>query len=226
MKKLSLFCIVLILYVCLVGVASGQMGMRNAPPAFAGRWHPVAGSGAVYEVVSTGNPKRTMEFAVLGKDSAGGKDGVWIEMTMTMPTGEMVIKELVAFDASAMTMQALRVIMQMPGRPPMEMPDTMVQMRQPINYSDIVGKSEDVGSESVTTPAGTFSCEHYRAKDGSGDGWVSDKVVPFGLVKHQGKDQTTTLVKTFTDAKDKITGTPQAFDPMKMMPQQPPQPQP
>ncbi len=100
----------------------------------------------------------------------------------------------------------------------------MTRARQPINYSDIANKAEDVGSESVTTPAGTFTCEHYRAKDGSGDGWVSEKVVPFGLVRYQDKNQTITLVKAVTDAKEKITGTPQSFDPMKMMQQGQPQP--
>jgi hypothetical protein len=32
------------------------------------------------------------------------------------------------------------------------------------------------------------------------------------------KTRTTVLVKTYTDAKDKITGTPQPFNPMMMMP--------
>jgi hypothetical protein len=50
---------------------------------------------------------------------------------------------------------------------------------------------------------------------------VSDKVVPFGLVKYQGKSRTITLTKTVAGAKGKIAGTPQVFDPMKIMQQQP-----
>ena len=39
---------------------------------------------------------------------------------------------------------------------------------------------------------------------------------PYGLVKHQGKDTTMVLTKVFSDYKDKITGTPQPFNPMMM----------
>jgi hypothetical protein len=47
-------------------------------------------------------------------------------------------------------------------------------------------------------------------------------VSPIGLVKDQSKDKTrtTVLLKTYTDAKDKITGTPQPFNPMMMPPHQ------
>ena len=93
----------------------------------------------------------------------------------------------------------------------MEMPETMMRMGQPIQYSDARKNADDLGAESVTTPAGTFSCEHYRAKNGSEEAWVSDKVVPFGLVKaSRGPSDTITLVRTLNDAKDKITGAVQA----------------
>jgi hypothetical protein len=46
---------------------------------------------------------------------------------------------------------------------------------------------------------------------------VSEKVSPFGVVKSQGKDTTMVLTKVVTDATDKITGTPQPFNPMMMM---------
>jgi hypothetical protein len=105
----------------------------------------------------------------------------------------------------------------------MEMPENMTQARKPTQFTDLRSNTDDVGSESVTTPAGTFACEHYRMKDGSGDAWVSDKVTPFGLVKYQGKTDSMVLTKLVTDAKDKIVGTPVPFDPMKMMQQQPQQ---
>jgi len=44
-------------------------------------------------------------------------------------------------------------------------------------------------------------------------------------VKFQGKDTTMVLTKVITDAKDKITGAPVPFDPMKMMQQSAPQQQ-
>jgi hypothetical protein len=110
----------------------------------------------------------------------------------------------------------------MPGQGPMEMDMTTMNMmggrkNAQTNAADFRDKAELVGTESVTVPAGTFSCEHYRMKDGSGDGWISDKVSPWGLVKMQDSTRTTVLVKTISDAKDRITGTPTKFDPMQMM---------
>ena len=129
--------------------------------------------------------------------------------------GNITAKELVRW---AIRYGLSRVIFQTAGRPPMTLPDEMTA-NMAIKPEDIRTKADDVGKESVTVPAGTFSCEHYRMKDGSGDYWVSSKVAPFGLVKDQEKEgRTTLLVKTFTDAKDKITGTPQPFNPMMMMP--------
>src|SRR5271155_2877230 len=208
------------------GAASAQMGMRG-PTQLRGVWNPVVGAGGVYEMQSSNGVKSVIEFDVVGKDSVGGKDAAWMEMTMSNPRmgGDMVTKYLVTVDGSQM--QTSKMIMQMPGRPPMEIPDSMTQARKPAQYTDLHSSADDVGSESVTTPAGTFTCEHYRMKDGSGDAWVSDKVTPFGLVKYQGKTDSMVLTKLVTDAKDKIVGTPVPFDPMKMMPQAPQQqPQP
>ena len=150
-----------------------------------------------------------MEFDVLGKESAGGKDGVWIECS-TMPdegaTGQVIAKELLAFDDSLMQMQIFQFVMQMPGRPPMEMPQAMNRM-QTILYRDVCKATQDLGKESVTTPAGTFSCEHYRGKNDPGDAWITDRVGPFGLVKYQDEVGTITRIKAVTDAKDKTTGT-------------------
>jgi hypothetical protein len=107
-----------------------------------------------------------------------------------------------------------RMIMQMGSRPPMEMPTQMYKANAQKQSADIRDRADDVGSETVTTPAGTFVTEHYKMKDGSGDAWVAPKAGPYGLVKFQGKDSTMVLTKVITDAKDKITGTPQPFNPM------------
>jgi len=222
MTNCSRLSIAVLLVMFGAATASAQMGMRG-PTQLRGVWNPVVGSGAVYEMQSQNGPKSVMEFDAVGKDSVGGKDAAWMEMTMSNPRmgGDIVTKYLVTVDGSGM--QTSKMIMQLPGRPPMELPDSMTQARKPTQFTDLRNNTDDVGSESVTTPAGTFTCEHYRMKDGSGDAWVSDKVTPFGLVKYQGKTDTMVLTKLVTDAKDKIVGTPVPFDPMKMMQQQQPQ---
>jgi len=220
-KKALAFCVCFFACALAAASANAQMGMgmrqRSLP---SGVFNPVVGSGAVYDVQTTGGQKTSIEYAVVGKESVDGKDGFWMEWTTAGgPMGQMVMKVLIVPGAAS----AQKVIMQMGGRPPMEMPMQMGHGNAGATApSDIRNLAENVGTESITTPAGTFSCEHYRMKDGSGDTWVSQKVAPFGVVKQQGKDSSMVLTKVVTDAADKIVGTPQPFNPMMMM-QQPPE---
>src|SRR5882724_4273852 len=73
-----------------------------------------------------------------------------------------------------------------------------------------------VGSESITVPAGAFSCQHWKKDEGVGDVWVNDKISPFGMVKSISSGETMVLVKVITDAKDRITGPVTTFDPGQM----------
>jgi len=86
-----------------------------------------------------------------------------------------------------------------------------------------------VGSESITVPAGTFSCQHWKKDQGVGDAWVSDKVSPMSLVKSVSENDTMVLVKVLSGATDHITGPVTKFDPqmmqrMQQMQQQKPKP--
>jgi hypothetical protein len=156
-----------------------------------------------------------MEIAILGKDSVDGKDAYWMQMVMSNSEmgGQMVIKHLFVLDGQES--HTTRTIMQMPGRPPMEMPSQMAHRERSTQTTDIRTDAQDLGSESLTVPAGTFATEHYRSKDGT-DVWVAKDVPPWGLVKSQGKDSTMVLLKVVSQAKDKIVGTPQPFNPMMM----------
>ncbi|MGH9738214.1 MAG: hypothetical protein ACRD4X_06450 [Candidatus Acidiferrales bacterium] len=204
----------------LVSLPAGAQ-MFGRPQIPQGVFNPVVGAGAEYAMQNSNGRKNTMDFAIVGKDTADGHDGYWMEFTMSgSPMGDIVVKMLAVVTGGNMVMS--KMIMQMPGRPPMEMPAQMQNANRGTNLADIRNKADDLGTESITTPAGTFSCHHYKMKDGSGEAWVSEAVHPFGLVKNQDKDgSTVVLVKTLTGVKDKITGTPQPFNPMNMMPQQP-----
>jgi hypothetical protein len=191
------------------------------PPSLSGVWHPVVGTGAAYEMTDKGGKNTQMEITIVGKEDVDGKPNFWLEMAMTDPrtSAPVYVKSLMSVNDSGVT--SMRMVMQIPGQPdPMEMDMNMnpaghgVKQTTPANIAD---KAETVGTESVTVPAGTFSCTHYRMKDGTGDAWVSDKVGPWGLVKSTGKDNSMVLTKVITDAKDHITGTPKKFDPMQMM---------
>lgn len=199
---------------------AAQMGFGSQVPTLSGIWRPVVGSGSTYEITREGK-KTTMDFAVLGKEDLAGKTGYWVEMSMSdmREGGDVLIKVLETVDGN--TIIYSKWVMQMPGQQPMEMDPNMMNMggRRSIQTqsADFRDKAESVGSESITVPAGTFTCQHYRMKDGSGDAWISDKVSPWGLVKMQENERTIVLAKVISDAKDRITGTPTKFDPMQMM---------
>jgi hypothetical protein len=206
---------------CFLALAFGATVSAQGPlggtlgPLPRGIYNPVVGSGAEYEYQPNGKDKVTVEIDVVGKEPVNGKDGYWFETAFDSHMGPMLMKMLMASDATNSTIA--KVIMQMQGGPPMELPAQLLGQRAQPTY-DIRDKSEKVGSESVTVPAGTFTADHYRMKDGSGDFWVSERVSPYGMVKGQGKDFSIVLTKVVTDAKDKITGTPVPFNPRLMMP--------
>ena len=192
-------------------LASAQMGMHVAP-AMRGIFNPVVGSGGEYEMTTEKGTKMVMEIAIVGKESVAGKDAYWFETTMSnSPMGQMTMKMLTVVDGTDTVIS--RTIMQMGNRPPMEMPTQLTKSSAQKQPADIRDRAEDVGSETLTTPAGTFTTEHYKMKDGTGDAWVAAKAGPYGLVKFQGKDSTMVLTKVITDATDKITGTPVPFNP-------------
>lgn len=213
--------VAVLVMLALASPLGAQMGMGPRTPDMSGIWHPLVGSGGAYETTGRDGKKSQIEITVVGKEAVNGKDAYWMEMAVAdqHAGGQMYMKYLIAPSDNGVA--STRMIMQMPGQDPMEM-DMNVnmagrRMQQSSTPSDIREKAERVGTETITVPAGTFSCEHYKMKDGSADVWVSDKVSPWGLVKSQGKDSSMVLTKVITDAKDHITGTPKKFDPMQMM---------
>ncbi|HXW17969.1 MAG TPA: hypothetical protein VEJ39_06680 [Candidatus Acidoferrales bacterium] len=203
--------------------AGAQMMFHT--PDMRGVWDPVVGSGGSYEITQTGNAdKREMEIFVVGKESVEGKDGYWLEFVMPRAKGggDLAFKSLTVLDGT--NAAVYRAVIQMPGMAqPMEMTKQMLASQQS-KATDIRTTGQDVGKETITTPAGTFECEHWRSDDGT-DAWISPKAPPYGLIKSVSKDgHTIVLTRVITDAKDHITGTPVQFDPMQMMQQgKPPQ---
>jgi len=200
-------------------VASAQIG-RFSQPHVMGFWNPVVGEGAEYEIQSANGDKSNMQITIVGKEPVNGKDAYWYEMALHRGSGQMIVKTLMVLNGA--DTHSSRMIMQMPGQPPMEMPTQMMHQERSPQTADIRSDAEDLGSETITVPAGTFTCQHYRTKSG-GEVWVSPKVSPYGLVKSKSNDSSMELTKIITGAKDQITGTPQPFNPQMMQQQQQPQ---
>ncbi|MBI1750884.1 MAG: hypothetical protein HY234_11370 [Acidobacteria bacterium] len=199
--------------------AGAQMGMGMSGPSVRGVWKPVVGSGAAYQLESKREGKREMEFAIVGGETSEGKQGHWLEMTMTgRAEDQVVVKTLMAMDGKEI--RVTRMVFQHGNDEPMEMSMQMMGMtgqQQKPQKADVRDDAERVGMETITTPAGTFQCEHWRSKDKSADFWVTDKVGPYGLVKMTSKEENMILIRVITNAKSKIRGTPKKFDPSEMM---------
>src|SRR5215472_16402887 len=184
--------------------AAAQLGQQapqapNIPTPFT----PVVGSGAQYEVTMRYG-KMTFTYAVVGKEQVDGNDAYWLEVRSegAMLKGEMIIKELTLGVGTHREIK--RMIMQPPGRPPMEMPAGMMDMmKEHMAQNEKAqknGMGEKIGTESITVPGGTFECDHFRRKenDMDVDYWISSKVPPYSLVKMSGPDTSMVLEKTLT----------------------------
>lgn len=213
MKRSHLVLVATLLSLAVVTVSYAQMGMDFFKrPAIASLFKPVVGTGAAYQkTVSTSSTAGgAMEFTVVGKDVAEGKEAYWIEIGMSLKgvDGLVYSKALITKDDFHIT----RTVMQIPGRPAMEMPFNQSAQSQQ-NTHDELNQWTQVGTDSVTVPAGTFSCQHWKKNGGQAEIWASDKISPFGMVKEVDGASTQVLVKVVTDAKDHITGPVSPFNP-------------
>jgi len=197
-----------------ITVPAGAQRMAQAP-SIPGEFKPVVGSGAQYEVTTKKNEKMNWAYAVVGKETVEGAEGYWLEMRLEGgKEGGMVMKNLLIVRGGKPEVK--RMIMQTPGQPPMEMPMGMMggMMPRGPQAASQPELGEQVGTETVTVPAGTFLCEHYRTKSGKtpADVWVSTKVSPYGLVKMTSEDATMVLTKVLTNEATRIKGEPQKLE--------------
>lgn len=196
----------------------GGMGMGMMPPAMSGLWNPVVGSGAIYEQTSKDGTKRLITISIVGKEDSEGQTGYWMEF-FAGDEGKQSVAQMLMVKGGD-NIAVAKMIFQQPGQPPMMISSSMMGMMagrggftQPTPKADIHNGAEVVGTESVTTPAGTFECEHLRTKDGS-NAWISPKAGPWSLVKTVSPDSSMVVVKILSDAKSHVVGTPQPIESM------------
>jgi len=180
------------------GAASAARGGPMAPP-IRGGWHPRVGGGAEYTIQATGQPAKRWELSVVGQEG----DGYWIEMYS--PEDSAVMKFLLSRGG----MQ--RVVMKMGQEPAIEM--TGMPMGPKAPETDFEQTSQNLGKETITTPAGTFTCEHYRSTNNGEavDVWIDQQVSPYGVIKSVTPATTMLLERVITGASSRITETPQSF---------------
>ena len=184
-------------------------------------WNPQVGQGAEYDMTTDNGSKVHVTLVVVGKESVEGQTGYWLETAVNNTDfGSIVMQRLTTLDGGRL--RGGTMIVQLADKPPMEMPSghpTRTRNKSESEpESDYRNTAVRVGVESVTVPAGKFQCEHWRAKDGSGDAWLSSSVVPYSVVKATDKDGgAMILTKAINNAKSQITAKPVPFDPSILM---------
>jgi hypothetical protein len=199
----------------LVLPAWAQRGQRA--PQIPGLFKPVVGAGAQYAITTKKGEKYLWSYAIVGKETVQGVEAYWTEMRMESGGPKRTIMKTLMV-TSGPKPEVKRMIMQMEGQPPMEMPmegmmgGMMSQARESTPVDTSLG--EKVGTEMVTVPAGTFLCDHYRKKDPNGmaDLWMSSKVTPYGAVKVVTPLETLELTKLLTNETSQIKGEPKKFE--------------
>ncbi len=210
MKRLQLVLLAAACCLCLASGAGAQLGGMNffSKPNIADIFRPVVGQGAVYQQTSEGKQGYEMEMTIVGKEATPSGEGYWMEMQMNRPGDQkMYSKILMTKD-----FQFSKIVFQMPGQPAMEMPMNPND-KDRAQMKDDLSKWSQVGTETITVPAGTFNCAHWKKDDGTDDVWTSDKVSPMAMVKQVGKTHSMVLVRQITGAQDHITGPVTPFDP-------------
>jgi len=218
MKRTALLLLAAVLCTTLASRTSAQFGFSPIKrPNIANIFHPVVGQGAAYETTDKDGKKSHMEMYVVDKEMVGSEQGYWMEVGHSADaSGNLSYGKMLVTPAD---FKFHKMVFVMPGQAqPMEM-DMDAAKERHSEMEKEVEKWHSVGTETITVPAGTFSCEHWTSDDGKGDVWASTKVGPMGLVKSVEKGRTMVLAKLITDAKTKITGTPVKFDPKTMMQQ-------
>lgn len=204
-------------------LAQGPFG-QLADPSLEVRsvvWNPQVGQGSEYDMTTDNGSKLHVTLTIVGKESVEGQTGYWLETAVNNTEfGPIVLQRLTTLTAGKL--RGSKLIVQLADKPPMEMPSGRPARTRSKSESepesDYRSTAVRVGVESVTVPAGKFECEHWRAKDGSGDAWLSSSVVPYSVVRAKDKDGGTMLLtKAVNNAKSQITAKPVPFDPSILM---------
>jgi hypothetical protein len=223
MRKRKIADLTLVAILSVVSTTWAQMGRRGMmpqSPPMVGALNATVGAGAQYQMTTEQGPM-SFTIVVVGKESVNGADGTWLENRFEggRMGGEMVMKQLLVIQNSKADIK--RMIMQAPGRPPMEFPMGMMPSGGPQGAAPKdTDPGQKIGTESVTVPAGTFSCDHYQkqTEHGTYDYWISTNISPYPIVKVTGPNTTMVLQKVLTGETSHIHGEPQAMPGMPGMP--------
>lgn len=213
MKRVSFALTASLLLFLAAAPSHGQMGMDFFKRSLIAKYfNPVVGKGAEYQTISkngAADKTRTTVLGVVGKESVDGKEGFWLEGVNVDAKGQTSVSKML-FAREDMSIH--KIIFQLHGMPATEMPYNPANTKKE-KLEENLKDWHSVGTETVTVPGGTFVCEHLHNDQENSDIWLSDKLAPFGLVKHVTASETMVLSRNIPDFQEHITGPVKPFDP-------------
>lgn len=200
--------------------ARAQQAPVTEAPKFFGAFSTTVGGWSEYAVTETeGGKKSTMRTAIVGKE--GG--AFWYEIAITESGARNVIKMFLKGDPNNPE-NIQRLIMKNGDLPAQEMPREFVMMGRRMatsmfetrsgssvaNQANI--KTEEMGTEQVTVPAGSYQVTRRRILDSGGNVLgtydFNKDVLPLGIVRSATDKVTLELIATGKGAVSVITETP------------------
>ncbi len=158
-----------------------------------------------FALVRLNSPNQDVDlrFAVIGAEAVDGVTHFWMEIVAN-PTGseERLITQLLVpaypFDVRDVEGYVLKI----PGQPATRMPKSMIMQMgadagAEMAWQRACAEAVDLGSGTVTVPAGTFDARHFRTRDEDGvdaDVWLS-RSVPFAVIMMDHPDGKMELVE-------------------------------
>jgi hypothetical protein len=218
-KRSAVFLLVLSAFLPAAAPAPAQVPVTRDLPKFFGVFNPTIGAWSEYSVLETeGGKKSTMRNAIVGKEG----DGFWYEVAITEAGSRTIVKMFLKGEPNNPE-NIQRLIMKNGDQPAQEMPREFVMMGRRMathmfearSGSSVAGqpdlRMEEVGAETVTVPAGTFTVKRNRIVDSGGKTLatadINDAVLPLGVVRSETEKVKLELIASGRDATSLITET-------------------
>ena len=204
--------------------ASAQIAQGPPTPLAVDLAKVPVGSSAAYSVSVGTMPPMTMKIGLVSRAPSSNTLETSMEGGMTAKTGKVVTQMTIP---NGSTGKIQKMVLQLGANDPMEMP---IEASQGQQFSKPDPKTF-VNNETVKTPAGSYKAKHYHDKTAQGDTvdfWVSENVMPIGLVKMQATQKSNPMIggpitmelqSTGKGAKSSITKPAKPFDQSAFMKQ-------
>lgn len=212
--------------------------MAQYPPIMTGPGtiDPIQGAWAQYDMTTEDGDEFDVRYAIVGEHDCGDEgqkvDCYWFEYRMKdKKSGEKTITKILTAGDPSKQQYTMRMVTQQNDEKPMELvykfsEEQMEEAESTAeeteydyeDYEKMDDSIEELGTETITVPAGTFKCYHMEVKGDKGktegEYWFSKDVAFMGIVKSKDIDGSEMILTAYDNsgAESEITGEPEVVE--------------